>query len=171
MIDLHTHALPDIDDGAKNAYESMRMLSDSFSQGIKVCALTPHCMVHGQEDVNVFLRRREDSVIRLANIFGSFSVPKLLLGAEVFLDHDISSYRGIKQLCLENTDYIMVELPTNAKPKWLSDCVYSLGIRGIGVIIAHIDRYPYAPRVIEELCGFDVCYQINSSRFLSFFDR
>lgn len=171
MIDLHTHALPQFDDGAKDLQESISMLTDSYAQGVRLCALTPHCTVHCREDVSVFVKRRADSYELLKSGAAGHSIPELLLGCELYMDHDISAYDNIKELCLQNTSSLMVELPPVFKPKWLSNCVYSLGLRGISVIIAHVDRYPYANKVFDELEGLDVCYQLNSARFLTVVDR
>lgn len=40
MIDLHSHCISEIDDGAKNLQESMKMFAESFNQGVTICAVT-----------------------------------------------------------------------------------------------------------------------------------
>ena len=42
MIDIHTHLLFGVDDGAKSLEESVAMLEDAKRQGIEKCILTPH---------------------------------------------------------------------------------------------------------------------------------
>ena len=42
MIDLHSHILPGIDDGAKTAEEGKAMLAQMESQGVKTVVATPH---------------------------------------------------------------------------------------------------------------------------------
>ena len=42
MIDIHTHILPGIDDGARDWDESRRMLEMAYSQGIRHIVATPH---------------------------------------------------------------------------------------------------------------------------------
>ena len=61
MIDLHSHFLPDIDDGAKSVEESITMLSNSFLQGVGVCVATPHCILHHENSIKTFLQHREKS--------------------------------------------------------------------------------------------------------------
>ena len=44
MIDLHAHYLPEMDDGAKNATESLEMLKNSFfTRGKRVCRYAAFC--------------------------------------------------------------------------------------------------------------------------------
>ncbi len=44
MIDLHAHYLPEMDDGAKNAAESLEMLKNSFfTRGKRVCRYAAFC--------------------------------------------------------------------------------------------------------------------------------
>ena len=42
MIDLHTHILPAMDDGAKNVEESLALLRMEWEQGVTTVMLTPH---------------------------------------------------------------------------------------------------------------------------------
>lgn len=57
MIDLHAHYLPEMDDGAKNAAESLEMLKNSFLQGVSVCVATPHSVIHCEEDIEEFIKK------------------------------------------------------------------------------------------------------------------
>ena len=60
MTDLHTHILPGIDDGAKDAKESIAMILSAYEQGVNFIAATPHVMPHGEEEIGKFLIRREE---------------------------------------------------------------------------------------------------------------
>ena len=171
MIDLHTHALPQIDDGAKTVQESIEMLSDSFLQGVRICALTPHCVVRANEDIDNFIEKRQNSYTQLKTALNSTEVPKLFLGAEVYVDHDISTYDDIEELCIGDSKKMLIELPIDKRYKWLADCIFSLNLKGITVVLAHIDRYMAREDIIRDLIGLDVIYQINATRFLSFSGR
>lgn len=172
MFDLHTHILPGIDDGAQSVEDSLLMLQDSFSQGVRVCALTPHCIIHKKEDIDKFLSNREKSFAELRKaLVGNENCPKLLLGAEIYFDNDINSYEGIEKLCLEGTDYIMLEFPVDRfNPLW-AEWIYNLNRKGIKVLVAHVDRYMHWEKMIDDFKGLDVEYQVNASRFISFSDR
>ena len=42
MIDLHTHILPNVDDGSSSLEESLALLRMLASQGVTLTAATPH---------------------------------------------------------------------------------------------------------------------------------
>lgn len=167
MIDLHSHVLPCVDDGAKNLSESIAMLSDSFSQGVRICAATPHCVIHKPSAFENFLENRNNAMKKLLPHLRE-EMPKILLGAEVYLDNDINNYSGVEKLCLEGTDYIMLEFPVDkANPRW-AEWIYNLNRKGIKVLVAHVDRYMEWEKMMADFKGLDVKYQVNASRFLEF---
>jgi protein-tyrosine phosphatase len=169
MIDLHSHCLPNVDDGAKSVEESLKMLSDALGQGVKICAATPHCIVHGQDDVKRFLKKRESAAEALNEAMGSKKekYPKLILGAEIYLDNDISQFEDVEKLCLGETSYILVEFPTDKYDERCSEWIYSLTLKGLTPLIAHVDRYSFRKKLMDELSGINVFWQINAMRFMS----
>ncbi len=169
MIDIHTHVLPGVDDGSDSAEESLKMLSDSQSQGITHCVATPHITVHSTEDIDTFLANRKNSfdVLQAEIEKSSISTPKIILGAEVLLDNDITEFSGIEKLCIENTNLMLVELPTVRFDPHYTDWLYSISVHNIGLILAHVERYDYFDEIIDELEELDVTYQINARTILS----
>ena len=170
MIDLHAHVLPGVDDGAKSVSESLEMLLDAFSQGVRTCAGTPHMILHKDNALELFLERREESVSRLRAGMeeSTLPLPELCLGAEVFLDHDIHELPNVEKLCIGETPYMLIELPfTRYNPYW-SEWVYSLTLKGILPVIAHIERYAAAERILADFSGMPVFFQLNASLVSSF---
>ena len=168
MIDLHSHYLPGIDDGAKDTKDSLRMLAEAFKQGVKLCAGTPHAVVHSNEDIDVFLKSRHESIERLLSGPISEPIPKLIYGAEVFLDNDVSQYSDIKKLCIGDTDLLLVELSTRKYNPNYSEWLYSLNLIGIVPILAHIERYPYFEEFVAELDDVNVAFQMNCKTILKY---
>ena len=173
MIDLHSHALPQIDDGAKNVETSIKMLRESFSQGVELCALTPHCVLHQPDNLDAFLAKRKESFELLQEKISQTNllVPQLRLGAEVYFDNDISQYDGIEKLCIEGTNLLLVEFPMRNVSRHSYDWLYSLTLKGIRPLIAHVDRYQCYESFINDFSDLDVAYQLNAENFLSFFTR
>lgn len=56
MVDIHSHILPGIDDGAKSREESLQLLKMMKEQGISEVVATPH-FVPGRENLESFLNR------------------------------------------------------------------------------------------------------------------
>lgn len=168
MIDIHTHALPGIDDGAKDEEESLKMLHESYVQGVGMCFLTPHCEIHSESAITEFVEKRAECFEKLKKYLNDEEeIPVLKLGAEVYCDHDISRHEDIDKLCLEGTNDILVEFPPMAVFEWLPECIHNLNVRKMRVIIAHIDRYPKYEKIMEELGDMNIVYQINASRLLT----
>ena len=168
MIDLHAHFLPSVDDGAADIEKSLQMLESSANQGVSVCAATPHCILHKQGDVNSFLERRSEARRLLENEIGKRGTvcpSRLLFGAEVLLDNNINEYSGIEKLCYEGTNYMLVELGADRNCSVYADWIYTITLKNIKPVLAHVDRYPFFETLMNELKGIEIIYQINASRF------
>lgn len=173
MIDIHSHYLPDLDDGAGNVNESIEMLIDSFSQGVSLSVATPHCKIHNQTDIDLFLKNRESAYELLCKKLsnGQHKIPKLLMGSEIYLDNDINKYYGIEKLCIEKTNSLLIEFPIEKGFSHYAEWLYDLSFKGLKPIIAHIDRYPFWQNLIEEFRDLNVVFQINASKFLTISGR
>ncbi|MBE7048275.1 MAG: hypothetical protein E7393_02750 [Ruminococcaceae bacterium] len=170
VVDLHTHALPQIDDGAQSVEESVCMLLDNIKQGVTTCVLTPHCHVINSQQIHDFIQKREKHFEMLTDHFRDSRI-RLLLGGEVYLDRDISQYDGVEQLCITGTNYMLVELPYHNNPDSVSEWIYSLNLLNITVILAHIERYNNWREIMKSISELDVIFQLNSALFLSFMGR
>lgn len=169
MIDLHTHILPNIDDGAKTPQESVKLLHESYSQGISICVATPHIVVHNNAKIGEFLSKRAESIKELKNelLTAKCNHPNVLFGAEVLVDNDLSEYEDIKKLCIQGTNLLVVELSYTTYSKYYPEWLFSLSVQGISLILAHIERYPYFDRLHHNLEGTNITYQINAETLLS----
>ena len=105
MIDLHSHVLPFVDDGAKDEKMSIAMLELAKMQGVDVVAATPHFIPKSKEYVETFLEKRNAGYDKLVKAMeGRDDLPKIVLGAEVNLCKDISDF-PLSSLCYGNTIY------------------------------------------------------------------
>jgi len=170
MIDLHTHILPGIDDGARTLEESIKLLRMEIDSGVRTVALTPHYKPN-PETLKDFLRRRQDSYKRLLNEVEKQGLNlSLILGAEVayspnLLDLDIS------ELCYEGTKTILIELPMDHYPSLTREIFYRLMLDGYTPLIAHAERYTYFARnieTLEELVDSGALVQVNANGLLRF---
>ena len=109
MIDLHTHILPGMDDGAQSVDEAIKMLHLEAEQGIDTVALTPH-FYRQNESVSEFLVRRDAAWRELSQAVQGEKVPSMILGAEVAWMPGMSQWPDLEQLCYQNTKLLLVEL-------------------------------------------------------------
>ncbi|MEG1996223.1 MAG: CpsB/CapC family capsule biosynthesis tyrosine phosphatase [Oscillospiraceae bacterium] len=140
MIDYHTHILPEMDDGSKSVDISAAMIMELKKQGISTIVLTPHFYVDN-ETVDEFLKRRETSFNLLMNSF-DFSGIEFKLGCEVYLRKGISHIDNFQKLCIEDTNYMLLELPYAKLSNSIIDEIENIRYNMmIFPIIAHVDRY------------------------------
>lgn len=170
LIDLHTHFLPGIDDGAKDTDESLNMLKEAYRQGVRILVATPHAVIHSNNSIKKFIVNRTASYNQLLKTITPTcsDIPCILMGAEVYLDNNINQYDDIEALCIENTRAMLIELPLNKKfnPQ-AEEWIYELSCKKIKPVIAHIDRYPFCFEMMDALGDISAVYQINSSAFLT----
>lgn len=175
MIDLHTHILPKMDDGASTSDLSLEMLRMEADQGVDTVVLTPH-FYREKEDPSSFLQRRASSFQRLQERIDGLSdqerrqLPQLFLGAEVAWFPHMDEWSDLSQLCLGSSSFLLLELPFYP---WNSSMIHQLydlmGKTGIIPIIAHLERYMKGQRWsnIQEILALGVPIQLSSGIFLT----
>lgn len=170
MIDLHTHILPGMDDGARDADESIKMLLQERAQGVDTVVLTPH-FYWDRETPEQFLQRRAQAFEHLMLHIRSLAdeeqqkLPRLLLGAEVAWHHELLHCEQIEKLCIGHTKNLLLELPFTAWTTQMIRQLYDLiGSRGVTPVIAHLERYMrlQRPTMIREILELDVPVQISA---------
>ena len=149
------------------------MLTEAAAQGVTLCVATPHCVLHGEDGVAAFLLRREKSFATLHKAMqGSSSpMPRIVQGAEVYMDHNLLLHEGIEQLSIEGTNCVLVEFPMRAWDPRAAEWLYSMTLRGMRPVIAHIDRYSFWQQLFHDTAELDVIYQFNAESLLSFRGR
>ena len=168
VIDFHSHLLPGIDDGSRDADTSLEILDTAASQGVEWMIATPHFYA-SKDRIESFLARREDAYERVRECMHS-GMPKVLRGAEVAFFPGISRAEKLDYLTIETTDVLLLELPFD---RW-SDAVveevrYLLEQRHLSVVLAHPERYldiPRNKRKLQRLIEMPVIVQINAGSML-----
>lgn len=169
MIDCHSHILPHFDDGAKDADTALKMLSESFSQGVETVVSTSHCYPKCAEDVASFANARNEAFAALKRRMSESGAeyPEIYPAAELNMLTDVSEYEEIKDICINNTNYILIEMPMTVWKEWMIEAVYKLTAKGYRPIMAHIDRYLSQDKhFLESLNELDVAYQLNTDALI-----
>ncbi len=139
LIDFHSHVLPGIDDGAKNIEESVEILDMMAKSGVEILFCTPHFYPHKQS-LESFLKKRQEAYEKLLPYIKP-EHPKLRLGAEVLLSKHLEK-EELDLLKLQNTDYVLIEMPYVHFSGSMYESLYELAdTSGVKVIVAHIERY------------------------------
>lgn len=168
MIDFHSHILPGMDDGAADADISLEMLRRSKDSGVELVVSTSHFYL-SDNDVDEFLQRRRFACDALKTAMQSDggSFPDIIFGAEVAYARHIANVKDIKKLCIEGTDYMLLELPYDDWDSNLFEDIYSLTLLGIRPILAHLDRFMYQEQHFDDLLSLNVLCQINADSLMT----
>lgn len=168
MIDFHTHILPGIDDGAKNMEETMNLLLEATRYGIDEIVLTSH-YIEDYYDINVEDRQKLLSNIKNALDRNNINI-KLYLGNEIYISNNINKLiKENKASTINNTRYILFEMPFNSKPINLYDVVYEMLQYKFVPILAHPERYSFIqqnPSIVNDLIETGVLMQCNYGSFI-----
>ncbi len=144
ITDFHTHILPEMDDGAKTLEESIGMLQQLKSQGVKRILLTPHFYPQ-KTSLEDFLAKREGALQALQQHPDFPRSIQIIPAAEVYLHETLMSYstQELKQLCIPKTDYLLTELPYNVplSPSVLQRVSKLIYDHNLVPVMAHIERY------------------------------
>lgn len=138
MIDLHSHFLPNMDDGSKSIEESYAMLRESANQGVTLMVATPH-FYPTRECPESFLTRR---AVSFQSLILSDDFPKILLGAEVAYFRGISRCDSLEGLNIGGTDLLLLEMPFESWTSAVVDDVCAIRkLTGFTPVLAHYERY------------------------------
>lgn len=171
-IDFHTHILPHIDDGAKDTEMALAMLGKADECGAELIVLTPHVSYDANIETFITTRNEEIRMLKDAARESGVNFPKILAGAEVALSGALSERDNVRELCIEGTELILLELPYTSWSPWYNNEIYNLISRhNVTPVMAHIERYIKKPQDIEKLStlvSLGVQFQINARSFLTF---
>ena len=140
-IDIHSHILPGIDDGAKNLENSEFLLDAMVALGFKKIITTPHTMKNVWDNSRIEI----ENTLQLVKE----KLPKLSekldisCASEYFIDENfIEQFQNEKLLPLKD-NYVLVEMSYLNAPIQLYDILFSLQLNGYQPVLAHPERYSF----------------------------
>jgi protein-tyrosine phosphatase len=166
MVDLHTHILPGIDDGAKDWDESLWMLSLAEEDGITDIMATPHQHAdgpytnHNAKVQSLVSELKERAATAGLNI-------NVHAGGEVLISPDVVERVAAGQAAtFGQGKYLLLELPAQEVPTYTRQVVYDLQLHGIIPVLAHVERnagFRIAPELLAELVEVGALAQMTAS--------
>lgn len=175
MIDIHTHILPGIDDGARDIYDTLEMASMAAGIGVTAIVATPHCNIPGMFDnyfgdayVQVFMQASE--AIRREGI-----PVQLLPGMEAFATYDLPDLLvDGKIMPLNQSRYVLMEFSFDEEPDYATDILKRVKAVGAKPVVAHAERYEFIQedlRVAYRWRSLGYVIQVNRGSLMGKFGR
>jgi protein-tyrosine phosphatase len=159
-VDLHSHLIPGIDDGAKTLEESLALIRRMVELGFKRIYTTPHVMADHYPNTREGILRGLEGVLR-----GLDGIPiELGVAAEYFLDEQFEELLQKEELLTLPGKRVLVEMAGVAPAHKLLDTLFRMRTKGYKPLLAHPERYPYYRRdfkALERLKDFGCEFQVN----------
>lgn len=167
MIDIHTHILPNLDDGAKDIDAAVSLLREAERQGITTVFATPHILTglyqptakKIMQELNILQDRLNQEDIDIT----------LIRGAEVGIESDITSDEIMNYTLNASGKYILIELPFVAYPLNCDEKIFRFQTKGFTPIVAHPERafsIIKNPDKLKEWKKRGILIQINSKSIM-----
>lgn len=138
-IDIHSHILPGVDDGAKSIGESIAMLKQAQKEGIGAIILTPHQKPERKcVSVNGILTRMEQLRKEMKRLNIEID---LYPGSELLYNHGLRERLANGSVsALAGSHYVLVEFLPDENWQYIRNGLYDLTCAGYRPIIAHAER-------------------------------
>lgn len=168
MIDFHTHIIPNIDDGSRSIEETFNLIKEAKEAGFEGIVLTSHYIENYYEtDVperDMWVKAISD------NLKQKGIETDLYLGNEIYISGNMMNLliEG-KASTINNSSYVLFEMPLNAEPMNLYDVIYSLQENKLIPVLAHPERYSFIqkePELVYDLIEKGVLMQANYGSIL-----
>jgi protein-tyrosine phosphatase len=174
LIDIHSHILPGVDDGAQSLEEAIQMAEAAVKDGIKVLCATPH---HRNGRFENEKKEIEEEVQRLNGELEKRDIPLYIVpGQEIRLYRELLDDidRNLLLPISNIVNYYLVEFPSNRVPDYAAHLCYELKLRGYTPIIVHPERNSELidkPELLYELVKEGALTQVTANSVIGKFGK
>jgi len=161
-VDMHSHLIPGIDDGAKTMDESIDMIARLSNLGYKKIVTTPHIM-------SDFYRNSSDRIrMGCDDLSKELAKRGINIGIEAAAEYYCDEY--FEKLIEDNDiltfgdNYVLFELAFGQEPSNLKRALFNLQMAGYKPILAHPERYIYYHNSFSSYQDYvdkDILLQVN----------
>lgn len=168
--DIHSHLIPDIDDGSKSIEDSIVLARGLQELGYKKAITTPHIMSDYYRNSPKIIR---DGLLEIEKPLIENDIDlKINVGAEYYIDFDFIKKIGKEELLTFGDNYILVEFSFVDPPRGIKEAFFELQVNGYKPVLAHPERYMYwhsNPKELFELKDRDVLFQLNLLSLIGYY--
>lgn len=170
-VDMHSHVLPGIDDGAPDVDTALHLVQGLSQIGFRAAIATPHVTADSYpntpgtiSDAHRQLQATQDA-----------ATPVIRFAAEYMLDEGIRPLIADRALLtLGDTDYVLVETPFLHRPQQLERWIFELQTAGYRPVLAHPERYHYLfkkPVDYADLKERGCAFQVNLLSLVGYYGK
>jgi len=163
-IDIHSHVLPNMDDGSRSLRQSLSMLHMAWKEGIRLMIATPHNMP-GKGCPDAALVR--EAVAGLAEQAAREDLPiEILCGTEYYYREEVLELLEAGQgITLGDSNCILVEFDPMVDRIYFRNALRNIQAAGYRPVVAHVERYGKVTEdisLLHDLKKMGILLQVNA---------
>jgi len=165
-VDVHSHLIPNIDDGSQSMEESLALLQGFEELGYEKLIITPHIMSDSYPNSATTILNGLDALRQEAKKNGI--TLQLEAGAEYYLDEYFFEEMKQEKIMSIANRYVLFESSYISKPLQIEEMIFAIGEAGYEPMMAHPERYRYIHDPEKEYRRFKdlgVHFQVNINSF------
>ena len=167
-VDIHSHLIPGIDDGAKSIEDSLALLKKLKKYGYKKIITTPHVMSDLYKNNSTTILSGLEEMKKHINE-ESIDI-EFEAAAEYYVDYDFEQRIGNEDFLTFGDNYLLIEFSFLEAPRNLYDIIFKLQLEGYKLVLAHPARYQYLGlKDYEALIDRGVLFQLNFLSMLGYY--
>ena len=141
-VDMHSHLLPGIDDGAKDLEDSLMLIRGMKELGYQKLVTTPHIMWDMYRNTRPIIQEKLE-IVRKALQQENIDI-EIDAAAEYFLDEHVMQLMEKKEPLLKiSGNMVLTEFSMAFAPLNVKDIIFEMQMNGYQPVIAHPERYVY----------------------------
>jgi len=169
-VDMHSHVLPGIDDGAQTVEDSVVLIREMMGMGIKKIIATPHIMADYYRNNATTIN---EALQQLQEHLKAESIDIIVeAAAEHYFDEYFLKLINNDELMLIDNKYALFELAFTSKPPNVVHTIQKITDKGIIPILAHPERYPYLTlQEAESMRSWGCRIQMNTISLTGYYGK
>ncbi|SEB70292.1 Tyrosine-protein phosphatase YwqE [Tenacibaculum sp. MAR_2009_124] len=142
FVDIHSHLLPGIDDGAKDLENSIQLIEKMSSYGINNFVTTPHVLGDVYPNSSELILEKSNEV-KSELIKRGYKNIQFRAAAEYMMDEKFVDRLANDDILTLKDNYILVEMSYFNAPFNLFDILFEIQLKGYKPVLAHPERYNF----------------------------
>ena len=172
-VDMHSHVLPGLDDGAETLEKSLELVEKMLGFGYEKLIMTPHIMGDFYKNTPEGIREKLE-LLQNAVAAKGWNI-KLGCAAEYYLDEWFMQRLENNDKLLTFVDnYLLFETSYINEPRVLTEAIFAMQSAGYKPVLAHPERYTYLYGKFDDLMKLKengVLFQINLNSLSGYYSE
>jgi tyrosine-protein phosphatase YwqE len=139
--DIHSHLIPNLDDGSNSMEESIDALIQLKKLGFRKIITTPHIISHRFPNISSTIYKKYE-LLKNELVKQEIEID-LQVAAEYYYNKLLLDLIEKKDIMTFGDNYMLLELPSSVKPFSITQTISKIIDAGYKPILAHPERYPY----------------------------